>query len=247
MSIESSNTFNSFRGVKNPTPVSVNGIISYSPVTKPLPSDNYSFKGEMYENLQFSKEKSISGIVFDGELNGKNTTLKTVYDENKNFYYEASIAGKKLSMIGVNNGGYHGKIGDKDFELNIDYKKPSKITKFINSIRGTTYKPKYFNISGTIGGKEVSISMPNGEIPKDEDEKDLYSLILFDNGCAVKTFGNKIIGIGYSNENQINIRRRMDNRDKKIDENVKPLIMQSVSTLASVGLGALLYKFGLKH
>ena len=89
--------------------------------------------------------------------------------------------------------------------------------------------------------------MPNGEIPKDEDEKDLYSLILFDNGCAVKTFGNKIIGIGYSNENQINIRRRMDNRDKKIDENVKPLIMQSVSTLASVGLGALLYKFGLKH
>lgn len=245
MSLDTSNTFDQFRGV-NKIPTSTTGSKTGStPVTKPIPNDSYSFTYGMSENLSYSTEKSIAGPVFDGTLNEKDATIKIVSDKNT-VYYEGFIGSKKLSLV-VSDNKYKGTYGDKEINLDVEYNKPSKLSKFYNqTIRGRVFKPDYFNIKGTIGNKEVSIKLPQAEVPKDDDEKDMYSLLLFDNGCGVRTFNNKIIGLGYSNENRTNIKRHLDNRDRKIDENIKPLIMQSISMIASVMLGALLAKIGFK-
>ena len=246
MSLDTSNTFDRFRSVHTPTWTGGTSPTNPYPTTKPMQNDSYSFIGAMSEDLHYSSEKSIAGPVFDGKLNGKDTAIKMISNKD-GVYYEGVIGDKKLSLE-IKGDNYKGTYGGKEIDLNIEYNKPSKLSNFFNrTVRGRTFRPDYFNIKGTIGGKEVAISLPNAEIPKDDDEKDMYSLVLFDNGCGVRTFNNKIIALGYSNENRNNIRKHMDRRDQKIDENIKPLVMQSISMIASVLVGALLAKIGLKH
>ncbi|MCM1264583.1 MAG: hypothetical protein NC200_00145 [Candidatus Gastranaerophilales bacterium] len=246
MSLDTSNTFDRFRNMHTTTCSGGAGATGCTPVTSSVTSDSYSFTYGMSENLRYSQEKSIAGPVFEGTLNGKDTTMKIVADKDK-VYYEGVIDGKKI-MLEVSENNYKGIYGDKEINLNVEYNKPSKISKFFNStIRGKVFKPDYFNIKGNIGNKEVAINLPNAPVPNDEDEKDMYSLLLFDNGCGVRTFNNNIIGLGYSNENRTNIKRHLDHREQKFDENVKPLVMQSISMIASVALGALLAKVGFKH
>lgn len=246
MSLNTPNAFDYFHGL-NKIPVTSTGNNSTSaPASTDILNDTYSFTYGMSESLNYSSEKSISGPVFDGTLNEKETTLKVVRDDKK-VYYEGVIGGKKL-LLEISDNNYKGTYGDKEINLDVEYNEPSKLSKFYNqTICGRVFRPDYFNIKGTIGNKEVSINLPNADVPKDDDEKDMCSLLLFDNGCGVRTFNNKIIGIGYSNENRTNIKKHLDNRGRKIDENVKPLIMQSVSMIASVMLGALLAKIGVKH
>lgn len=235
------NTFDQIRNIPSPR-----NRGTQFPTTKPIPNDSCSFSNEMSENLSYSQEKSISGPVFVGTLNEKDTTIKIVQDKDAT-YYEGVIGGKKLILEESNNN-YKGTYGDKEINLNVEYNKPSKLSKFFNqTIRGRVFKPDYFNIKGTIGNREVSINLPKAPIPKDDDEKDMYSLILFDNGCGVKTFNHNIISLGYSKHHRTNITEFLDHRERKFDENVKPLVMQSISMIASVALGALLVKLGIKH
>lgn len=246
MSLDTSNTFDRFRNINPPSWTGGSTPANSYPATKSTPNDSYSFIGTMSEDLHYSSEKSIAGPVFDGTLNGKDTAIKMVSNK-EGVYYEGVIGDKKLSLE-IKGDNYKGTYGDKEINLNVEYNKPSKLSTFFNqTICGRAFRPDYFNIKGTIGGKEIAINLPNAEVPKDDDEKDMYSLLLFDNGCGVRTFKNRIIGLGYSNENRTNIKRHLDNRDKKIDENIKPLVMQSVSMIASVVVGALLAKIGLKH
>lgn len=246
MTLDTSNTFDRFRGMQTTNCSGGVSTTHFNPATKPTPNDSYSFTYGMSENLHYSHEKSIAGPVFDGTLNGKDTTIKIV-GNGGTVYYEGVIDGKKIMLESKDNN-YTGTYGGKEINLSVEYNKPSKLSKFFNqTIRGRVFKPDYFNIKGTIGDKEVSINLPNAPVPNDEDEKDMYSFLLFDNGCGVRTFNNNIIALGYSNENRTNIKKHLDHRERKFDENVKPLVMQSISMIASVALGAVLAKIGFKH
>lgn len=246
MTLNTSNTFDQFRNIHANGYTGGSSSINYTPSTKPYQSDSCSFTNGMSENLRCNEEKSIAGAIFDGTLNGKNTVLKVIPD-NKDTYYEGIIGNKNVLLMQKNHN-ITGTYGGKDVNITFDYNKPSAIGKFFNcTLRGRVFKPDYFNINGTIGGKPISISLPHAEIPKDEDEKDMISLALLECGLEARTFGNQIIGLGYSNHKKSNIIGRQQNREKKIDENIKPLIMQSISMIASVALGAILAKFGLKH
>lgn len=245
MSLDTSNIFDKFRSVNPPAYSGRTSPANSYPATKPMQNDSYSFTNGMGENLSYNPEKSIAGAVFDGTLNDKNAEMKVISDR-KDTYYEGKIGDKKVLLMQKNKN-ITGTYGGKEVNITFDYNQPSAISKFFNcTLRGRVFKPDYFNISGTIGGKPMSINLPNAEIPTDDDERDMISLALLDCGLEARTFGNKIIGIGYSNHCRSNIIDSKQNRDKKIDENVKPIVMQSISMIASVAVGALLARIGLK-
>lgn len=245
MTITTSNVFDNFRNRANQIQPSGTNSVPYSPATKPTPNDSCSFTSGMSENLHYSKEKSIAGPVFDGTLNDKNTTLKVISDK-KDTYYEGKIGNKDVLLMQKDKT-ITGTYGGKEVNIKFDYNEPSKLGKFFNyTLRGRIFKPDYFNVTGTIGGKEMAISLPNADVPADEDERDMISLALLDCGLEARTFGNKIIGLGHSEYHRSNIINNRNHRDKKIDENVKPIIMQSASMIASVAVGALLARIGIK-
>lgn len=246
MTLNTPNTFDQFRNVHSPSYTGGSTSTNYYSATKPIQDDSFSFTNGMSENLSYSKEKSIAGPVFEGTLNNKNTVLKVISD-NKDTYYQGVIGNKDV-MLMQKNRNITGTYGGKEVNITFDYNKPSAIGKFFNcTLRGRVFKPDYFNINGTIDGKPIAINLPNAEIPKDEDAKDMISLALLDCGLEAKTFGNQIIGLGYSKCQKSHIVGQRQEREKKIDENVKPLVMQTLSTVASVALGALLAKIGFKH
>lgn len=216
------------------------------PQINQMPEDTYSFSEGMGENLRLSKEKSISGPVFDGTLNGKNTSFKLVGDKNTT-YYEGLIDGKKL-LLKCDKNLYTGSYGDKKISLYADFNEPNKISDFYNSkIRGKCFKPDYFNIKGNIGDKEISINLPNTKIPEDEDLKDMVSLLLFDNGLEARTFNGDIIGLGYSNIAKSDIQKIQKRRNDTYKEDIKPLISQGSGVVIGSLLTALMAKIIHKH
>lgn len=216
------------------------------PQINQIPEDTYSFSEGMGENLRLSKEKSISGPVFDGTLNGKNTSFKLVGDKNTT-YYEGLINGKKL-LLKCEKNLYTGSYGDKKISLYADFNEPNKISDFYNSkIRGKCFKPDYFNIKGNIGDKEISINLPNTKIPEDEDLKDMVSLLLFDNGLEARTFNGDIIGLGYSNIAKSDIQKIQKRRNDTYKEDIKPLISQGSGVVMGSLLTALMAKIIRKH
>lgn len=216
------------------------------PQINQIPEDTYSFSEGMGENLKLSKEKSISGPVFDGTLNGKNTSFKLI-SNNKATYYEGLINGKKL-LLKCEKNLYTGSYGDKKISLYADFNEPNKVSDFYNSkIRGKTFKPDYFNIKGNIGEKEISINLPNTQIPEDEDLKDMVSLLLFDNGLEARTFNGDIVGLGYSNIAKSDIQKTLKRRNDTYKEDIKPLISQGSGVIIGSLLTTLMAKIIHKH
>lgn len=211
------------------------------PQLQPIPEDTYSFSEGMGENLQFSKEKSISGPVFDGTLNGKNTSFKLI-GNNKATYYEGLIDGKKL-LLKCEKNLYTGSYGDKKISLYADFNEPNKISDFYNNkILGKSFKPDYFNIKGNIGEKEIAINLPNTKIPEDDETKDMVSLLLFDNGLETRTFNGEIVGLGFSGIAKGDIQKAMKRRNDTYREDIKPLISQGSGVVMGSLLTAIMAK-----
>lgn len=222
----------------------------YVPTPSTLP-DTVSFSGGLNANMRLNKEKSIAGPVFDGKINGKEAVFKMVDKEGYDIsYYEGAIGGKMLQMQ-YNDNRYVGSLGTKAFDLHIDYDEPNKFKDFFyHTILGRSFIPDYFNIKGTIDGKEFSLHMPDTKIPKDDTEKDILSLILFDNGLEAMTFSDNIVELNHSNLARSEIRDFHLKRDKRFNEDIKPLISQAISTISGIVIGsfvtALMAKYGLK-
>ena len=211
------------------------------PHLKPIPEDTYSFSEGMGENLKLSKEKSLSGPVFDGTLNGKKTSFKII-GNNKATYYEGLIDDKKL-LLKCEINLYTGSYGDEKVILYADFNEPSKLSDFYNcKLRGKTFKPDYFNIKGNIGEKEININLPNAQIPQDEAEKDMVSLLLFDNGLEARTFDGEIVGLGYSTAAKGDIQKSMKRRNDTYKEDIKPLISQGSGLVIGSVVTALMAK-----
>lgn len=240
MSIDAtSNVFDSMR-TKVPSKTSVPPFTA-QPHLKPIPEDTYSFSEGMGENLRFTKEKSLSGPVFEGTLNGKNSSFKII-GNNKATYYEGLIDGKKL-LLKCEKNLYTGSYGDEKVILYADFNEPSKLSDFYNcKLRGKTFKPDYFNIKGNIGEKEININLPNAQIPQDEAEKDMVSLLLFDNGLESRTFDGEIIGLGFSNTAKSDIQKTMKRRNDTYKEDIKPLISQGSGLVIGSVVTALMAK-----
>jgi hypothetical protein len=245
MSVQS--TENVFAPMRHPVEMN-KGVNRFMPYSAVVQDDTYSFSGGMCEDMKYSKEQSVSGAVCVGKINNKDATLKMVRDK-ENSYVEGIINDKQLILTdNIDSGTCYGVYGGKQFVLNIDYNKPSKLQYLYNCVLlNKTFIPDYFNINGTIGDKKIDLKLPNADIPKDEDEKDLASVLLFKNGLEARTFNGKVVQIGYSKMKKGDILEDRKERDEKYKQDVKPLIMQSISMVASVMLGALLCKIGLKN
>ncbi len=240
MSIDAtSNVFDSMRTKVSPK-TSVQPFTA-QPHLKPIPEDTYSFSEGMGENLKFSKEKSLSGPVFDGTLNGKKSSFKII-GNNKATYYEGLIDDKKL-LLKCEKNLYTGSYGDEKVILYADFNEPSKLSDFYNcKLRGKTFKPDYFNIKGNIGEKEININLPNAQIPQDEAEKDMVSLLLFDNGLEARTFDGEIVGLGYSTAAKGDIQKSLKRRNDTYKEDIKPLISQGSGLVIGSVVTALMAK-----
>ena len=80
----------------------------------------------------------------------------------------------------VNHNKQKNKKSLKDDINNQNNKQNGKNNSNYNSfIESTNIKNSdYFNIKGTIDGKEFSMNLPDATIPKDDAEKDILSLVL---------------------------------------------------------------------
>ena len=75
-------------------------------------------------------------------------------------------------------------------------------------------------------------------------------MILFDDGLVPMTFGDNIVELDYSALARSGLRKFREKREKRMQEDVKPLIMQSLSTVSSIVVGglitALMAKYGFR-
>ena len=210
-----------------------------SPISVPkCESDSVNFTSGLSEDLVINKEKSIAGPIFDGKLNDKQTSIKVISD-NDITYMEGLIGDKKLCLQSENDH-YVGEYNGEKVEMFIDYEKPSKLSKFYHTtILGQAYRPDYFNIQGKIGDKELKLALPNIDVPKDEDVRDLLAIALFDNGLQARTYNGKIVSMYHSELAKVKWKKHQQQRNKLIDENVKPLISQGISTATGIIIGSL--------
>ena len=111
--------------------------------------------------------------------------------------------------------------------------------------------PDYFTVTGTIGNKEVNITLPDAKIPADRETRDLLTLLLEENGLKAQTIDGEVKSLKFASSAVKNIKRKAEKRKKVIDENVKPIIMNGISSVCGTIIGALstllLLKLGLKR
>jgi len=215
--------------------------------------DTVSINGGMNAHLEFNKDLSVAGPVYEGVINGKNTQLKMFQTKNDNVYAEGTIKDKALSFECTEEGHrFTGTYGGKEFDLKVDYNEPSKIKNFFyHTIMGRHFNIDYFNVSGKIGDKEFNINLPNAKVPKDEEQKDLLSTMLFVNGFEALTYNDNIIDFTSSNLRRGDIRDDKKRRDERFNEDIKPLITNAVtmisSVLVSTAIATVLAKVGVKN
>lgn len=210
---------------------------------------------DLVADLHFSKDYAAVGTVFEGLINNKPAALKLVIDDSKKKqeqegWFEGAI-NKKYFIMHINKNGFSGKYGNSEYNLNVDYNKPSAFSKFINQkILGKSFIPDYFTVTGNIGNKNINLTLPNIEIPKDEETKDILTLILYARGLKAQTINGKIKTLQFSNTEIKSIKKRAEKREKTINNDIKPIFMQGMSTATGMIIGsivsALLFKFGLK-
>ena len=217
-------------------------------------ADTVVLDKDLIADLHFSKDYAAVGTVFEGPINNKHATLKLVTNENKDGqegWFEGAID-KKYFIMNIKEKKCSGKYGNTEYELNIDYNKPSKISKFINQkILGKAFIPDYFTVTGTIGNKNINLTLPNIKIPADEETKDILSLVLYTNGLKAQTINGEIKTLQFSNTHIKSIKKRAEKREKTINNDIKPIFMQGISSATGLIIGslvsAMLLKFGLKR
>ena len=116
---------------------------------------------------------------------------------------------------------------------------------------GRSFKPDYFTVKGKIGDRIVNITLPNTKIPKDNEVKDVLTMILEDNGLKAQTINGEVKSLKFSASAIRDIKKRAEKRGKVVNNDIKPIFMQGISTACGLIVGsvvsALLFKFGLKR
>lgn len=184
-------------------------------------------------------------------MNGKQAAFKVVSSGEDEQWYEGVID-KKYVMIHCNGKDYAGKYGDNDFHLTVNYNEPSRLSIFFNQkLMGKSFIPDYFTVTGEIGDKTVNITLPNAKIPYDRATKDLLTLVLENNGLKAQTIHGEVKSLKFSASAISNIKKRAERRSKVVNNDIKPIFMQGLSTACGLIVGsivsAMLFKFGLKR
>lgn len=244
----------SFKSVQTNNTVSTNLLDKYKntpPVPQTEQHDSVVINKDFIAELNYDKEKSALGSIVKGYVNGRSAIFKIVSNNENESWIEGGI-NKKYLLMHSKDKNYSGKYGNEEFELAIDYNEQSKLSKFFNqNIRGKVFRPDYFHIKGKLGNKDIDITLPNAKIPSDLDVRDLITLILEDNGLKAQTINGEVKSLKFAASAVKDIKRKAENREKMIDNNIKPIIMQGISTATGMVIGsvvsALLFKFGLKR
>lgn len=207
---------------------------------------------EMYANLKPNKDLSLEGCCIDeGKINNQDACIKTVYSfVDKTIYREGSIGGKKLELITKNEitpeqiaVKYKGKYNNKDIDLTLAYPRESKIKEFYNKvIRNRLYIPDNLYISGSIDNKPYSLALPNTPVPRDTDIKDIITVIMNCNSFCPGVFNGNIVAVEPGKSIVNNWERKINKRQELYDENIKPLVSQTLSTVLSGVLGVIIGK-----
>ena len=201
-------------------------------------------------HLKYNPDKASVGTLLEGYVNNKQSAIKLASNNDNELWIEGAID-KKYILMHCNNGAYDGKYGDLEYNLTIDYNKPSKISEFFNhSIMGKNFVPDYCTIKGTYGDQEINIHFPNAKIPEDSQLRDIITLILEDNGLKAQTINGEVKSIKFSSTAIKNIKKKAEKREKMINNDIKPILMQGLSSATGLVVGsivsAMLLKFGLR-
>lgn len=197
-------------------------------------------------DLQVNKEKSAIGTVVEGHVNKKPAIFKVVTNNEKETWFEG-LLNKKYLLMHCKDKVYDGKYEDKEFVLSVDYNEPSKFSTFYNEkVCGKTFRPDYFHVKGRIADEIIDITLPNTKIPKNKILKDLLTMILEDNGLKAQTIGDEIKSLKFSESAIKNIKEKNEKRSKLINNDIKPIFMQSIGSAVGMVVGAAMSALMLK-
>ena len=239
----------------SPEATSTNLLDKYKQIEKQVEQnqkkDSVTIHRDFVADLQVNKEKAAIGTVVEGHVNKKSAAFKVVTNNDDETWFEG-VLDKKYLLMHCKDKVYDGKYDNKEFILSVDYNEPSKFANFFNEkICGKTFRPDYFHVKGRIGNETIDITLPNTKIPKNKILNDLLTMILEDNGLKAQTIGDEIKSLKFSASAVKNIKYRAEKRDKVINNDIKPLFMQSISSAVGMIVGAtmsaLLLKLKIKH
>jgi len=213
-------------------------------------NDKIVLNRDFVAHLKYNPDKASVGTVLEGYVNNRQAAFKLASNNDKELWIEGAID-KKYILMHCNNGVYDGKYGNSEYNLTIDYNKPSKISEFFNhSILGKNFVPDYCTIKGTFNNQQVDIKFPNTKIPEDSQLQDVITLMLEDNGLKAQTINGEVKSIKFSSTEIKNIKQKAEKRKKMINNDIKPILMQGLSSATGLVVGsivsAMLLKFGLR-
>ena len=215
-------------------------------VTTETQKDTVVIYRDLVADLQLNKEKAAIGTVLEGHINKRPAFFKVVTNNEDETWFEGTL-NKKYILMHCKDKVYDGKYDNKEFVLAIDYNEPSKLSNFFNEkICGKTFRPDYFHVKGRIGNDEVDITLPNTKIPKDPILKDLLTMVLEDNGLKAQIIGDEIKSLKFSASAVKNIKHKAEKREKMVNNDIKPLFMQALSTISGTIIGAMMTALMLK-
>lgn len=242
---------NSVNNYIYPSPTNYFNKIQNQPLNNDNNGDTIVISKDLVADLRYNKDKASVGTFLDGSINNKSASLKLVSNHEDESWLEGVI-NKKYLLFHAKDKNYEGKYGNSEFNLTVDFNKPSKFSMFINSkILGKAFIPDYFNIQGTIGNKQINLTLPNIKIPQDEDTKDLLTVVLENNGLKAQTINGEIKLLKFAPSAIKDLKEKAEKREQLISNDIKPIIMQGLSTATGAIVGtavtALMFKFGLKR
>lgn len=213
--------------------------------------DKIILNRDFIANLEFDKDKAAVGAFVKGQINNKPALLKVVSNTGNEGWYEGAV-NKKYLLLHCKDKVYNGKYGSTEFNLTVDYNEPSKLELFFKqNLLGKIIRPDYFNVKGKIGDKVIDITLPNVKIPPDEETRDLLTMLLEDNGLKAQTINGEIKTIKLSYNAIKGIKEKAQRREKVINNDIKPIFMQGISTATGMVIGSIvstmLFKFGIKR
>lgn len=225
--------------------------INQNPQKQDEVKDKIAINRDFIADLKYNKDKAAIGTILEGSVNNKSAVLKAVSNDDNETWYEG-VLDKKYFLLHCKDETYDGKYGNSEFTLTTDYNKPSKFSEFLEQkIMGKVFMPDYFTVKGTIGDKEVNITLPGAKIPEDAETRDLLTLLLEDNGLKAQTVCGEIKSLKFAPSAIKNIKKKAEKRQKILDNDVKPIIMNGISSVCGTIIGALstmlLLKLGLKR
>lgn len=224
---------------------------NYQPSTQQNKEDKVVINCDLTAELKLNKERAATGTVVEGYVNGRGARFKVVSNDENETWVEGFL-NKKYCLMHCKDKNYSGKYGNSDFSLTVSYNKPSKLSEFYNQkLRGKIFMPDYFTVIGTIGNKNINITLPNVKIPADEETRDLLTLILEDNGLKAQTINGEVKSLKFASSAVKNIKKKAEKREQMISNDIKPIFMQGISSATGMIIGslvsAMLLKFGLKR